>query len=139
MEAAMNDNSPDPRGNRPATSRLHPRVYILIVCLALWLALSVWIFAGTGVIDYLLVIVCGFVLVAVGLPILLSRVAREDELPDDHPIRSYREWSKSEFNTWQGRLSGTSAAVQILLPIAAVAFGMTIFGITLHFATQGMS
>jgi hypothetical protein len=29
--------------------------------------------------------------------------------------------------------------VQILLPIAAVAFGMTIFGITLHFATQGLT
>ena len=41
-------------------------------------------------------------------------------------------WLSGEFETWQGRLKGTDAAVEILLPIAAVAFGMTIFGILLH-------
>jgi hypothetical protein len=33
-----------------------------------------------------------------------------------------------------GRLSGAQAATQILLPIAAVAIGMTVFGIALHVA-----
>jgi hypothetical protein len=137
MEAAMNDNNHD-RRNHPVTSRLHPRVYALIACLALWLALSVWIFAGAGVTDYLLVIVCGFIFVAVALPFILSRLTREGGAAGE-ATPSYHDWAHSEFDTWQGRLSGSSAAVQILLPIAAVAFGMTAFGITLHFATQGLT
>jgi FtsH-binding integral membrane protein len=138
-EAAMNgDNNTLNRRNLPVTSRLHPRVYVMMACLALWLALSVWFFAGAGVTDYLLVIVCGFVFIAVALPFIMSRVARGDGATGA-ATPSYHDWAHSDFDTWQGRLSGSSAAVQILLPIAAVAFGMTIFGITLHFATQGLT
>jgi hypothetical protein len=138
MEAAMNDNNVNQRGNRAVTRYLHPRIYVTLVGLALWLALSVWLFAGRGVTDYLLFIVCGFVFVAVALPFILSLVARTDDTAP-HSVRSYHDWAHSEFETWQGRLSGTHAAVQILLPIAAVALGMMIFGITLHFATSGMT
>lgn len=136
----MNDNNTinSNRGSRPVTSRLHPRVYTIIVGLAIWLAASVWFFAGAGVTDYLLVIVCGFVFIAVGLPFVLSRVARRDGTEIDTG-RTFHDWSDSEFDTWQGRLSGANAAVQILLPIAAVAIGMTIFGITLRLATQGLT
>lgn len=135
----MNDTAHNAnRGSRPVTSRLHPRVFAMIACLALWLALSVWLFAGAGVTDYLLVIVCGFVFVAVMLPFTLSRIARRDGTELD-TARTFHDWSESDFDTWQGRLSGSQAATQILLPIAAVAVGMTIFGITLHFATQGLT
>ena len=134
----MKDNNNINRSNLPVTSRLHPRVYVMIAGLALWLALSVWTFAGAGVTDYLLVIVCGFVFIAVALPFIMSRVARSDGTAGE-ATPSYHDWAHSEFDTWQGRLSGSSAVVQILLPIAAVAFGMTIFGITLHSATQGLT
>jgi hypothetical protein len=36
--------------------------------------------------------------------------------------------------TWTGGISGGEAAIQILLPISAVAFGMTIFGLLFLFA-----
>jgi len=36
---------------------LHPRVYGLLIGLVLWLALSVWLFAAGGTVDYLHVIV----------------------------------------------------------------------------------
>jgi len=114
--------------------RLHPRVYELLVVLALWLMLSVWLFAGGGIVDYLLVIVCGFIVVAVGLPLILSRVTRIDDGGDGDKVPSYRDWSAADFDTWQGRLSGAQAATQILLPIAAVAIGMTVFGIAFHIA-----
>lgn len=124
---------------RPVTSWLHPRVYALLVGLALWLVLSVWSFAGGGVTDYLLFIVSGFVLIAVALPFILWRVGRTDDGAtegDDRPA-SFRDWASWDFDTWQGRLSGAQAAAQILLPIAAVAFGMTAFGIALHVAEHG--
>jgi hypothetical protein len=34
---------------------------------------------------------------------------------------------------WTGSVSGREAAIQILLPIAAVAFGITIFSLTFLF------
>ena len=40
---------------------------------------------------------------------------------------SFRDLASGNFRTWQGDLKASSAAVQILLPIAAVAFGMTAF------------
>jgi hypothetical protein len=135
---------------RPVVKGLHPRVYKLAIALAAWLVLSVWIFAAGGVTDYLLTIVSGFIGIAVGLPLILSRVGHNDGAADPHSKSaveqsnsdiarqmSFRDWADSDFDTWQGRLSGRQAAVQILLPIAAVAFGMTAFGIALHVAEHG--
>ena len=115
-------------GNQ-TTSRLHPRVYALIAGLAAWLIVSVWIFAGAGATDYLLAIVSGFILIVVALQFILSRqqpVANDEERP------TFRNWKSQDFDTWTGRLSGSHATVEILIPIAAVAFGMTAFGIVLR-------
>jgi hypothetical protein len=124
---------------RPVESWLHPRVYSIAIALSAWLVLSVWLFAGSGITDYLLVIVSGFIFIAVMLPLILSRVARTDDDDAETAAKrpSFREWTKSEFGISQGRLSGREAALQILLPIAAVAFGMTAFGLALHFAEHG--
>jgi hypothetical protein len=116
------------------TRRLHPRVYALMIGLAFWLVLSAWLFAGGGVVDYLLVIVSGFIAIAVALPLILSRVGHIDDAKEDDALQSFRDWSTADFDTWQGRLSGAQAATQILLPIAAVAIGMTVFGVALHLA-----
>ena len=133
----MHSSNNVPSGKqRPVTRRLHPRVYAIAIGLAAWLVLSVWLFAGSGgEVDYLLFIVSGFVFIAVALPFILSRVTRDRTATAELETRqSYRDWAASQFDTWQGRLSGTAAAVQILLPIAAVAISMTIFGIALHVA-----
>jgi len=104
--------------------------------LALWLVLSVWSFAGSGYTDFLLAVVSGFVFIAVAVPYVLWRVGRKD------PGRaaegeSFRDWAAGEFDTWQGRLRGANAAIEILLPIAAVAFGMTAFGLVYLFTLHG--
>jgi hypothetical protein len=123
---------------RPVTNRLHPRVYTLLIGLALWFILSVWSFAGAGVTDYLLFIVSGFIFIAVALPVILSRVERlKNKASGEHAQPSLREWASWDFETSQGRLSGMQAALQILLPIAAAAFGMTAFSIALHIAERG--
>jgi len=120
---------------RMVTTRLHRRVYTLIVGLALWLIASVWLFAGSGETDYLLVIVSGFIFVAVTLTLILSRVGTGDESTKrGAKEQRYQDWARSDFDTWQSRLTGSEAAIQILMPIAAVAFGMTLFGIAVHIA-----
>jgi hypothetical protein len=124
--------------NRPVSEHLHSRVYMAIVGLALWFALSVWGFAGDGYTDYLLAVVSGFVFIAVALPNVLWRLWRKDQGPDTgrKNKESFRDWASDEFDTWQHRIKGAHAAVEILLPIAAVAFGMTAFGIVLHFTAH---
>jgi hypothetical protein len=121
---------------RQITSRLHPRVYASLICLALWFALSVWSFAGVGVTDYLLVIVNGFIFIAAVLLFLLSRVGRADDVrkSEDGPFRA---WASGDFDIWQGRLTGMEAMGQILLPLAAAAVGMMAFGIVFHLVELG--
>jgi hypothetical protein len=137
MNVTDKATSKDPNATpRPAaTGRLHSRVYAVLIGLALWLVLSVWLFAGGGVVDYLLFIVSGFIFVAVMLPFILSRVGRgDDTTKPDATEPAFHDWQAGEFDTWQGRLRGREAAAQILLPIAAVAIGMTVFGVAFHFA-----
>ena len=122
--------------DRSVSTQLHPRVYMAIVGLALWLVVSMWGFADDGYTDYLLVVVSAFIALAVGLPVLLWwRVSRKWKVPssDEGETQSFRNWAAGQFDTWQDRLSARNAMVEILLPFAAVAFGMTAFAIVLHF------
>jgi hypothetical protein len=120
-----------------ATNVLHPRVWMLLVLFAGWFALAVWNFAGGGLSDYLLVIVSGFIFVVVTLQLILSRVGRRREAAEHDAKPSLRDWATFDFETRQGRLSGAEAALQILLPIAVAAVGMTAFGIVFHIAERG--
>ena len=138
MQASDNQVENGKRVTHPATSGLHPRVYSLLIVLAAWFALSVWGFAGGGVTDYLLFIVSGFVFIVVALLTILSRVGRTNtSAAADRDRPSFGQWTSWEFDTWQGRLSGMQAVLQILLPIAVAAFGMTAFGIAFHIAERG--
>ena len=95
MNAAIDQNSNSKYATRPVMSWLHSRVYAVLIGLALWLVLWIWSFAGAGVIDYLLVIISGFILVVVALTLILSRVGHKDRVmdadkaqADDKPGRS---------------------------------------------------
>jgi hypothetical protein len=70
----MDEMNRDKSAERPTahetTSLLHPRVYALMMGLAGWLVLSVWIFSAGGSTDYLLTIVSGFISIAVALPFI---------------------------------------------------------------------
>jgi hypothetical protein len=130
----------------PANNWLHPRVYTILIGFAAWFALAVWGFAGSGVTDYLLMIISGFIFVVVVLMSILSQVGGRRVAPSDAAktadrTPSFRDWAAADFDTgggtWQDRLSGMQAALMILLPIAAAAIGMTAFAIIFHFAEKG--
>ena len=124
------------RRDRPALKGLHPYVYAAIAGLALWFILSIWEFASDGYTDYLLTVVSGFLMLFVALPLVLSRVTRDDA-GHGSPQRSFRGWASCELDTWQYRLRCGNAAVEVLLPIAAIAFGMTAFGVILLLVSHG--
>jgi len=123
--------------DRPAMDGLHPYVYAAVAALVLWFIVSVWAaFAGDGYTDWLLVVVSGFLLVAVAIPFVLSQVSRVDA-DGAASQNSFRDWTSCEFDTWQYRLKCKHAAIEVLLPVAAIAFGMTAFGVILLLVSHG--
>jgi hypothetical protein len=125
--------------SKPASDRLHPVVYLALIGAALVFASAVWSFAADSYTDYLLVIVSAFALVATSIPVILSRVGTRDPgaKPRTRISETFREWMKGDFETWQDRVKAKNAAVEILLPMSAVAIGMVAIGIVLHFTPHG--
>jgi hypothetical protein len=124
------------RSDREHTQQFHPLVYWTIVGLCLWLVASVWGFAAPGDTGLALTVVSLFVAVAVGIPVVLwgiSRGARSGRRDAPATLR-FGDWLGRDFEAWSGRQRGRDAAVEVLLPIAAVAFGMSAFALALHLA-----
>jgi hypothetical protein len=123
------------RHNRPVSDHLHPLVYKTMAGLALWFALSAWaFFYDQGYTMLALAMVSLFLLMTVAIPFALWLAWRGSPVSGAHDDgQTFHDWALGEFETWQGRLSGAEAAVQILLPLVAVAFGLTVFGLVLHF------
>jgi hypothetical protein len=131
--------------NRQQTTKrvfsvLHPAVYVALVGLTSWLVLAIWGFGYDGQTDYLLAIVTGFLVIAVAIPSTLALMVHRQSKPDEKMTSaktSFREWMAGDFDTWQDRVRGRNAAVEVLLPMAAIAIGMTAFAIVLHFTEVG--
>ena len=122
---------------RPSNDELHPLVYRSIIGLTIWLLLSVWALFSRGAYEGLtLSVITLFFLVLVGIPLILWLTwRRHTDLNEQRSyVKPFREWTAHSFETSTGGISGREASMQILLPIAAVAFGMTIFGLVFPFA-----
>jgi Mn2+/Fe2+ NRAMP family transporter len=125
------------RYSPPATDELHPWVYRAIIGLTIWLVLSVWVLFSRGTYEGLtLSVITLFFLILVGIPVLLWLTWRRNTDPKEQRgfVAPFHDWASQSFQTWTGGVSGREASTQILLPIAAVAFGMTIFGLVFLFA-----
>ena len=119
---------------------LHPAIYMALVGLTLWLGLAIWGFGYDGQTDYLLAIVSGFLFIAVAIPSTLALMVHRQKNSDERKSSgeaSFKEWMTGNFDTWQDRVKGHNAAVEVLLPMAAIAIGMTAFVIVLHFTEVG--
>ena len=126
--------------NRAVFGDLHPLIYKVVVGLALWFVLSAWVFFGGW--DYmglLLAVVTGFFLMAMAIPLLLWLTWWRHREPGaaESGSSSFRHWASGDFAIWQGRLAGSEAAVQVILPIAAVSIGLTLIGIVLVVVAHG--
>ena len=127
--------------DRQTNDELHPVIYRSLVGLTIWLVLSVWVLFTRGEYEGLnLSIITVFFLVLIGIPVLLWVTWRRNiHANERHGFTlPFSEWSSRPFESWTGSVSGREAAIQILLPIAAVAIGMTIFGLTFLFAVPDL-
>ena len=118
--------------NRPIFNQLHPAVYKAAVGLVAWFALAAWIlFDHQNDIGLPLAMVSVLLLIAVLLPWSLSLVWQKHQMARQrHPEKiSFRDWKNADFAVWGSKLRGMHAAIDMLLPLAAVAFGLTALGI----------
>lgn len=123
--------------NRPTNDELHPIVYRSMIGLTIWLVLSVWtLFSRGAYVGLTLSVITLFFLILVGIPVILWLTWKHNtDANEQHGyVAPFGEWLSHPFMTRTGGVSGWEAAVQILLPICAVAVGMTIFGLAFLFA-----
>ena len=116
---------------QPVSDGLHPMVYAGILMLVLWFVFSIWAFGDSGYAEFLLAVVSGFFLMAAAIPFAIWRMWRKHSGAPADEGEPLRDWALHEFDIEPGRMKGKEAAVEALLPIAAVAFGMTAFAIVL--------
>ncbi|WGS20293.1 MULTISPECIES: hypothetical protein [unclassified Bradyrhizobium] len=118
--------------NRPVYDELHPYVYGLATGLVAWFALAAWLlFDRKNDIELSLAMVSVLLFVAVLLPWLLSLIWRKHRRPHEAHQQTvpFREWRAADFAVWGSTLNSTHATIDMLLPLAAVAFGLTAIGI----------
>jgi hypothetical protein len=118
--------------NRPVFDQFHSSVYATAIGLVVWFALAAWIlFDRQNDIGLPLAMVSVLLLVAVLLPWSLFLVWKRYRMPHQrHPGRtSFHDWRTGDFAVWGSKIRATHAAIDMLLPLAAVAFGLTGIGI----------
>jgi hypothetical protein len=118
--------------NRPVFDHLHPNIYMSAVALVAWFALSAWVlFDRGGYVSLLLVFVTFLFFIAIAVPALLALLWRKYRMPrQGHPhALSFHDWKAGDLAVWGARIRNTHAAIDVLLPLMAVAFGLTAIGI----------
>ena len=102
-----------------------------------WFVLSAWgLFDRQTDAELALAMASVLLLVAVLIPYLLWRVRRRDReprLPRENAV-AFSDWASGQVEVWQSQLKGTDAITDMLLPLAAVAFGLTALGIVFAFS-----
>jgi hypothetical protein len=124
----------------PVFDQFHPGIYGAAVGLVVWFAAAAWIlFDRQSDIGLPLAMVSVLLLVAVMLPWSLSLVWSRHRMPNERDPNSIslRDWRRGDFVVWGSRLHGTQAAIDMLLPLAAVAFGLTALGIVFLVCANG--
>jgi hypothetical protein len=123
----------------PISDSLHPFVNVAIIGLVLMFVAAMWtFFASDPYGEWLDVVVTGLFVIAIAIPALLWLTWRRNAdgaRDDSHP--SFRDWAAGEFDTLTGFVKGADATAEVLLPIAAVAVGMTVLGLVFHIIASG--
>ncbi len=132
----MTTNADHVRHRRPIHDSLHPIVYRSMIGLTAWLVLSVWVFFNRGAyVGLTLAMITLFFVIIVAIPVLIWKTWQHNAPREEMraPTESFDAWASQRFATWTGALNGRQAAMQILLPIASVCIGMTVFGLVYYF------
>jgi hypothetical protein len=131
------------------SDRLHPVVHKAAAALLIWFVIAAWLlFGGAGYIELALAMVSVLVFMALAIPTALLRTSiraqrsgiaahetmNADAAERDEPSERLGHWLRGRFATWTDQEKSSTATIEILLPLAAVAFGITALGIVFNVA-----
>ena len=133
------------RSPQRVSNDLHPRIYMAAAGLLIWFVVAAWLlFGGSGYIGLALAVISLLVCMAIAIPVVLWG-ANVKAQPSNISSRATQQasetlgaWLRGQFATWTGQEKGTTAAIEILLPLAAVAFGVTMLGVVLELTRAGV-
>lgn len=133
------------RSPQKVSDRLHPLIHLAAAGLLIWFVIAAWLlFGGSGYIELALAMVGVLVFMTIAIPLALWRAnvtaQRSDAPPSatEKTPESLASWLQGQFATWTGQEKGSTAAVEMLLPLAAVALGITALGIVLELTRAGV-
>jgi Na+/melibiose symporter-like transporter len=117
--------------DRPVSDTLHATVYKAMIGLAIVLVLSIWSLVGTESENLARAVITALVFFAVLIPTAVWWTWRrhQSRAALQRDAESFKDWESDEFVAWQDRMTGRAAAIQVLLPLAAVSLGMMVFAI----------
>jgi hypothetical protein len=136
--------------SQKVSDQLHPLVHKAAAGLLIWFVIAAWLlFGGAGYIGLALAMVSVLIFMVLAIPTVLWRagvaarrsggtanaVERGDTDPGDtadEPPETFRTWLQGRFATWTDQERPATAVVEVLLPLAAVAFALTAIGIVFH-------
>jgi hypothetical protein len=109
--------------------------------LLIWFVIAAWLFfGGSGYIELALAMISVLVFMAMAIPLALWRAhltaqrAAGLSRTTEQASATLDKWLCGRFATWTDQERGSTAAIEILLPLAAVAFGITALGIVFNLA-----
>jgi hypothetical protein len=129
-------------------NQLHPALHRVAAALLIWFVAAAWLlFGGSGYINLALAMISVLVVMVIAIPIALWRAkarsldagsAASNEVREEEEAQPLRVWLRGEVATHSGREKSSAAAVEILLPIAAVALGITALGLVFDLVRAGV-
>jgi hypothetical protein len=121
------------------SDQLHPLVHKAAAGLLVWFVVAAWLlFGGAGYIDLALAIVSVLVFMALAIPAALRRAFVVAQRAEPEPSETLGVWLQGRFATWTDQEESSTAAMEVLLPLAAVAFGITALGVVLQLTRAGV-
>jgi len=127
-----------------ASNHLHPRIHMAAAGLLVWFVIAAWLlFGGAGYIELALTMVSVLVFMAIAIPLALWRTNQTAQRAGgsthatEQTSETLDKWLRGRFATWTNQERASTAAIEILLPLAAVAFGITALGVVFDWARAG--
>jgi hypothetical protein len=118
--------------NHPTYSQIHSGIPKIVAGLVIWFVLMAWLFFDRQSLVGLPLALITALFVIAGLAFSASFLVwyrHQPEYPAQPHEIPFKEWRSGNFAVWGSQQSAGQAATEILLPIAAAAFGITAIGI----------
>jgi hypothetical protein len=114
--------------------------------LLIWFVIAAWVlFGSSDYIELALGVISVLVFMTIAVPLALWRAnvkARQSNASSrgtEQASETLDTWLRGRFATWTDQEKASTAAIEILLPLAAVAFGITALGIVFELTRAGLS